>query len=101
MQFFRTTGLCFAQTMPMVWRVLIVLNQIKNLHFPDLCIEDISIAYRLRSHGSSWFLLFSTYMNFREVTPPIEDSERRIKAIYRLPEGDRIFSTHLLSSSQY
>ncbi|KAJ0623023.1 hypothetical protein HanIR_Chr01g0027151 [Helianthus annuus] len=46
--------------MPMVWRVLIVLNQIKNLQCPDLCIEDIPIAYRLRSHGSSRFLLFST-----------------------------------------
>ncbi|KAJ0846930.1 hypothetical protein HanRHA438_Chr15g0730451 [Helianthus annuus] len=60
MQFFRTTGISFAQTMPMVWRVLIVLNQIKNLHYPDLCIEDMPIAYRLRSHGSRWFLLFST-----------------------------------------
>ncbi|KAJ0834598.1 hypothetical protein HanRHA438_Chr16g0745471 [Helianthus annuus] len=63
MQFFRTTGLSFAQTMPMVWRVLIVLNQIKALHIPDLCIEDIPIAYRLRSHGNSRFLLFSTSSN--------------------------------------
>ncbi|KAJ0715398.1 hypothetical protein HanPI659440_Chr13g0500681 [Helianthus annuus] len=60
MQFFRTTGISFAQTMPMVWRVLIVLNQIKNLHCSDLRIEDLPIAYRLRSHGSSRFLLFST-----------------------------------------
>ncbi|KAJ0482333.1 hypothetical protein HanRHA438_Chr13g0610681 [Helianthus annuus] len=58
MQFFRTTGISFAQTMPMVWRVLIILNQIKNLHCPDLCIEDLPISYRLRSHGSSRFLLF-------------------------------------------
>ncbi|KAJ0770516.1 hypothetical protein HanPI659440_Chr07g0258501 [Helianthus annuus] len=60
MNFFQITDLCFAQTMHMVWRVLIMLNQIKNLHFPDLCIEDIPIAYRLRSHGSRRFLLFST-----------------------------------------
>ncbi|KAF5759357.1 hypothetical protein HanXRQr2_Chr16g0740281 [Helianthus annuus] len=60
MQLFRTTGISFAQTMPMVWRVLIILNQIKNLHCSDLCIEDMPIAYRLRSHGSSRFLLFST-----------------------------------------
>ncbi|MFS7920017.1 hypothetical protein Hanom_Chr03g00219361 [Helianthus anomalus] len=38
MQFFLTTGISFAQTMPM----------------------DIPIAYRLRSYGSSRFLLFST-----------------------------------------
>ena len=63
MEFFRITGLCFAQTMPMVWRVLIMLNQIKTLHVPDLCIEDLPLAYRLRSHGNSRFLLFSTSSN--------------------------------------
>ncbi|KAF5790414.1 hypothetical protein HanXRQr2_Chr09g0382961 [Helianthus annuus] len=63
MHFFRTTGLCFAQTMPMVWRVLIMRNQIETLHVPDLCIEDIPIAYRLRSHGNNRFLLFSTSSN--------------------------------------
>ncbi|MFS8021138.1 hypothetical protein Hanom_Chr16g01423931 [Helianthus anomalus] len=63
MQFFRKTGLSVSQMMLMVRRVLIVLNQIKALHLPDLCIEDIPIAYRLRSHGSSRFLLFSTSNN--------------------------------------
>ncbi|MFS7947488.1 hypothetical protein Hanom_Chr06g00548851 [Helianthus anomalus] len=63
MQFFHTTGLSFAQTMPMVWRVLMVLGRIKIYHIPDLCIEDIPISYRLRSHGSSRFLLFSTSNN--------------------------------------
>ncbi|MFS7948970.1 hypothetical protein Hanom_Chr06g00566051 [Helianthus anomalus] len=29
-------------------------------HVPYLCIEDLLIAYRLRSHGSNQFLLFST-----------------------------------------
>ncbi|KAJ0796740.1 hypothetical protein HanPI659440_Chr04g0165781 [Helianthus annuus] len=62
MQFFSTTSLSFAQTMAMVWREL-VLSQIKTFHIPDLCIEDIPIAYRLRSHGSSRFLLFSTSNN--------------------------------------
>ncbi|MFS8034459.1 hypothetical protein Hanom_Chr17g01581371 [Helianthus anomalus] len=127
-------------------RVLLVLNQIKNLHCPDLCIEDIPIVYRLRSHGSSRFLLFSTSikplilkatknedgwqrkfffvkrdsiyegaslpvewpisrantflfgfyaMNFKEVAPLTKESEKRIEAIYRLPESDRSFSTHL------
>ncbi|KAF5803197.1 hypothetical protein HanRHA438_Chr06g0277831 [Helianthus annuus] len=47
MQVFRKTGLSFSQMMPMVWRVLIVLNQIKALHVPNICIEDIPIAYRL------------------------------------------------------
>ncbi|KAF5791847.1 hypothetical protein HanXRQr2_Chr09g0399491 [Helianthus annuus] len=59
-RFFELTGLSYAQTMPMVWRVLVTLDQIKARHMPDLCIEDLLIAYRLRSHGSSRFLLFST-----------------------------------------
>ncbi|KAJ0743085.1 hypothetical protein HanPI659440_Chr10g0371661 [Helianthus annuus] len=63
MEFCHKTGLSFSQTMPMVWRVLIVLNQIKALHVPDLCIKDIPIAYHLQSHGSSRFLLFSTSSN--------------------------------------
>ncbi|MFS8032857.1 hypothetical protein Hanom_Chr17g01562631 [Helianthus anomalus] len=61
--FFRIIGLSFAQTMPMVWRVLVVLNQIKTFHVPDLYIEDIPIAYRLRSHDNNRFLLFSTPNN--------------------------------------
>ncbi|KAF5768461.1 hypothetical protein HanRHA438_Chr14g0647311 [Helianthus annuus] len=59
-RFFELTGLSNAQTMPMVWRVLVTLDQIKSRHMPDLCIEDLPIAYHLRSHGSSRFLLFST-----------------------------------------
>ncbi|KAF5786764.1 hypothetical protein HanXRQr2_Chr10g0444851 [Helianthus annuus] len=57
--FFELTGLSFSQTMPMVWRVLVTLEQIKASHMLNLCIEDLPMAYRLRSHGSSRFLLFS------------------------------------------
>ncbi|MFS7945684.1 hypothetical protein Hanom_Chr06g00527121 [Helianthus anomalus] len=63
MEFFLTTGLSFAQTMPMVWRVLLTLNHIKTFYVSDLCIEDLPIAYRLRSHGNTRFLLFSTSNN--------------------------------------
>ncbi|KAJ0447853.1 hypothetical protein HanHA89_Chr17g0709991 [Helianthus annuus] len=63
MRFFHLTVLSFAYTMPMVWRVLVVLDQIKTHHIPNLCIEDLPIAYRLRSHGSSRFLHFSTSKN--------------------------------------
>ncbi|KAJ0809050.1 hypothetical protein HanPI659440_Chr01g0010341 [Helianthus annuus] len=58
--FFELTGLSYAQTIPLVWRVLVTLDQIKSRHMPDFCIEDLPIAYRLRSHGSIRFLLFST-----------------------------------------
>ncbi|KAJ0667992.1 hypothetical protein HanPI659440_Chr17g0683881 [Helianthus annuus] len=59
-RFFDLTGLSYAQIMPMVWRVLVTLDQIKARHMPNLCIKDLPMAYRLRSHGSSRFLLFST-----------------------------------------
>ncbi|MFS7969305.1 hypothetical protein Hanom_Chr09g00807591 [Helianthus anomalus] len=115
MQFFHITGLSFSQTMPMDWRVLIVLNKIKVFHFPALYIEDIPIAYRLRSHGNSCFLLFSTSNNplilnatkneddatyFKELAPPSAEPEQRIKAIYQLPESEKTFSLSFASSSQ-
>ncbi|KAJ0681582.1 hypothetical protein HanPI659440_Chr16g0637601 [Helianthus annuus] len=62
-RFFKLYSLSYAQTMPMVWRLLITLDQIKSRHVPDLCIENLPIRYRLRSHGSSRFLLFSTSKN--------------------------------------
>ncbi|KAJ0766071.1 hypothetical protein HanPI659440_Chr08g0311191 [Helianthus annuus] len=46
--------------MPMLWRVLLVLDRIKNAHIPNLSIHDLPLAYRLRSHGSSRFLFYST-----------------------------------------
>ncbi|MFS7948307.1 hypothetical protein Hanom_Chr06g00558401 [Helianthus anomalus] len=141
MDFFRTTGLFFALTMPMVWRVLLTLKQIKTFHVPDLCIEDLASGYHLRSHGNSRFLLFSTSnnplilkasrnedgwqrnfffdkrdsiddvnslpmkwltsANFKELAPPTEKSQERIKKIYQFPDNDRSFSSHLPSSSQY
>ncbi|MFS8033737.1 hypothetical protein Hanom_Chr17g01573121 [Helianthus anomalus] len=75
--------------MPMVWRVLVTLDHIKSRHIPDLCIEDLSIAYRLRSHA-----------NFKELAPPSAESERRTKEIYQLPESERTFSLLFTNSSQ-
>ncbi|MFS7911723.1 hypothetical protein Hanom_Chr02g00121461 [Helianthus anomalus] len=63
MDFFRTTGLSFSQTMPMLWQVLVVLDRIKNTHVPKLYVNDLPIVYRLRSHGSSRFLFYSTTNN--------------------------------------
>ncbi|KAJ0847739.1 hypothetical protein HanPSC8_Chr13g0548731 [Helianthus annuus] len=118
MEFFQTTGLCFAQTMPMVRRILLTLNQIKTFHVPDLCIEDLPIAYRSRNEdgwqrkfffvkrdsideGNSLPVKWLTSANFKELAPPTEKSQERIKRIYQLPDSDRSFSSHLPSSSQY
>ncbi|KAJ0791914.1 hypothetical protein HanOQP8_Chr01g0011331 [Helianthus annuus] len=69
--FFELTGLSYAQTIPLVWRVLVTLHQIKSRHMLDLCIEYLPIAYHLRSHGSSRFLPF----------PPLKSpsSSKRLK----------------------
>ncbi|MFS8023286.1 hypothetical protein Hanom_Chr16g01449701 [Helianthus anomalus] len=55
--------------MPMVWRVLVTLDQIRSHHSPDLCIEDLLVAYHLRSNGNSHFLLFSTSKNPLSLRP--------------------------------
>ncbi|MFS7978247.1 hypothetical protein Hanom_Chr10g00913311 [Helianthus anomalus] len=59
-EFFRVTKISFSQTMPMLWRVLLVLDRIKNAHIPDLSVHDLPLAYRLRCHGSCRFLFYST-----------------------------------------
>ncbi|KAJ0603990.1 hypothetical protein HanHA300_Chr02g0044531 [Helianthus annuus] len=46
--------------MPMLWRVLLVLDRIKNAHIPELSVHDLPLAYRLRCHGPCRFLFYST-----------------------------------------
>ncbi|KAJ0434740.1 hypothetical protein HanOQP8_Chr17g0670081 [Helianthus annuus] len=58
--FFRITKLSFSQTMPILWRVLLVLDRIKNAHIPELSVHDLPLAYQLRAHGSCRFLFYST-----------------------------------------
>ncbi|MFS8034464.1 hypothetical protein Hanom_Chr17g01581421 [Helianthus anomalus] len=59
-EFFRITNLRFSQTMLMLWRVLLVLDRIKNARIPELSVHDLPLAYRLRSHMSSRFLFYFT-----------------------------------------
>ncbi|KAF5774321.1 hypothetical protein HanRHA438_Chr13g0609571 [Helianthus annuus] len=59
-EFFHITKISFSQTMPMLWRVLLVLDRIKNAHIPDLSVPDLPLAYWLRCHGSCQFLFHST-----------------------------------------
>ncbi|MFS7995580.1 hypothetical protein Hanom_Chr12g01119591 [Helianthus anomalus] len=59
-EFFHIINISFSQTMPMLWRVLLVLDRIKNAHVPELSVHDLPLAYRLRCHGSCIFLFYST-----------------------------------------
>ena len=56
-RFFNKTGLSFIQTMPMVWRTLVTLERLIDLHDLSLDVGDLAFVYDLRSHGSSRFLL--------------------------------------------
>ncbi|MFS7956499.1 hypothetical protein Hanom_Chr07g00655321 [Helianthus anomalus] len=73
--------------MSMLWRVLLVLDRIKNAHMPELSVHDLPLAYRLRYH--------------RKLAPPLADSKKRIQAIRLLPGIERSFTPYPASSSQH
>lgn len=56
-EFFSTTGICYSQTMPMVSRVLSVLQNVIDSHDLQLGIPEIAQTYNLRTHGNHYFLL--------------------------------------------
>ncbi|KAJ0716097.1 hypothetical protein HanPI659440_Chr13g0508911 [Helianthus annuus] len=124
-KFFHITKISFSQTMPTLWRVLLVLDRIKNAHIPELSVHDLPLAYRLRCQGSCRFLFYSTSSDplisratrneeewiykfffvkrtdFRKLAPPLADSEKRIQAIRLLPEIERSFIPYPAFSSQH
>jgi hypothetical protein len=55
--FFRATGLSYAQAMPVVWRILHVLNHLVEDLGLDIRVSDLATLYNLRTHGSSRFVL--------------------------------------------
>ncbi|KAJ0726042.1 hypothetical protein HanPI659440_Chr12g0465761 [Helianthus annuus] len=59
-EFFHITKISFSQTMPMLWRVLLVLDRIKNAHISERSVHGLPLAYWLRCHGSCRFLFYST-----------------------------------------
>jgi len=48
-------------------------------------------------------LIYSIYfaVDFRKLAPPLVDSEKRIRAIYQLPDIERSFIPALATSSQH
>ncbi|MFS7962628.1 hypothetical protein Hanom_Chr08g00728881 [Helianthus anomalus] len=111
--FFDLTGLRFAQTMPMVWRVLVMLDQIKSRHIPVFCPTATAISYffqlpktplilKATKNEDEWkrkFFLSKEIPSTRLAAPSAE-SEQRIKDIYQLPESERTFSLSFASSNQ-
>ncbi|MFS7963969.1 hypothetical protein Hanom_Chr08g00744551 [Helianthus anomalus] len=102
--FFRTTGLSFNQTMPMVWRVLVVLDCIKNNHIPDICVNDLPVVYRLSSHGSSRFLFYSTTNNPLILRATRNKEEWKTKFFFvkrsSIPSGE-IFPVKWLTKAEF
>ncbi|KAM0044286.1 hypothetical protein Hdeb2414_s0010g00351401 [Helianthus debilis subsp. tardiflorus] len=107
-RFFELTCLSYAQSMPMVWRVLVTLDQIKARHVPDQCIEDLPIGDKIFffvkrdsiDKGVDLPEKWLTSANFKELAPPSAESEGKIKENYQLLESERTFSLLFRSSSQ-
>ena len=58
-QLFACTGISFVQAMPMVWRVLSVIEEALASHPLEFSISELSYLYNLVTHGSSRFVLKS------------------------------------------
>jgi hypothetical protein len=56
-RFFEITQISPAQTMPVVWRILSVLNRLVETRGLKLEISDLATVYNLRTHGSYRFVL--------------------------------------------
>ncbi|KAK1441332.1 hypothetical protein QVD17_07179 [Tagetes erecta] len=56
-RFFEVTGLSYAQTMPMIWRTLFTIEEIKRNQVVDFDLAELAYAYDIRAHGSNRFLL--------------------------------------------
>ena len=54
--FFTHTGLCYSQAMPMLWRVLFTLEQIKKEQGIKFDLPELPYLYNLVTHGSHRYL---------------------------------------------
>jgi len=54
--FFSHTGLCYSQPMPMLWRVLFTLEQIKKEEGISFGLSKLPHLYNLVTHGSHRYL---------------------------------------------
>ncbi|KAI3754267.1 hypothetical protein L1987_54047 [Smallanthus sonchifolius] len=55
--FFEITSLSYSQVMPMVWRILFLLDKLNRSHSLTIGIPELASVYNLRTHGHSRFLL--------------------------------------------
>ncbi|KAK9069355.1 hypothetical protein SSX86_011258 [Deinandra increscens subsp. villosa] len=55
--FFKVTGLSYAQTMPMVWKILYSIDSLNRSRNLSIGIPEICATYNLRTHGNSRFVL--------------------------------------------
>ena len=55
--FFKITGLAYAQAMPQIWRILHTLDKLNDKHSLTIGLPEIASNYQLRTHGGSRFVL--------------------------------------------
>jgi hypothetical protein len=94
-QFFEVTKLCYAQVMPMVWRILFSLSQLNDNRNLGIGLPEIAASYQLRTHGSSRFVLQSRDGK-RQMVPRVSHSDndwkRRFFFVRRssIPKGKEL-----------
>jgi hypothetical protein len=94
-QFFEVTKLCYAQAMPMVWRILFSLSQLNESRNLGIGLPEIAACYQLRTHGSSRFVLQSRDGNVQmipRVNHNDHDWKRRFFFVKRssIPKGKEL-----------
>ncbi|MFS8024963.1 hypothetical protein Hanom_Chr16g01469441 [Helianthus anomalus] len=54
---FEINKLCYSQVMPMFWRILLTLENLKRSHSLSIGIPELAHVYKFRTHGFSHFVL--------------------------------------------
>ncbi|KAI3683101.1 hypothetical protein L1987_83601 [Smallanthus sonchifolius] len=80
-EFFKLTGRCYSQIMPMVWRILISLERLNRSHSLTIGIPELSDTYNLRTNAPK----------FCEPVPARNDTDKMIEALLEIPMGERSF----------
>lgn len=97
-EFFSVTGICYAQTSPMIWRTLSVIQAVKDSYDLAFDMPELSCLFKLQNSKSGFFVLSpneyhkSLVLNVLDSDP---NWEGRFFFVFRdsLPSGDLIHSS--------
>ncbi|MFS7956146.1 hypothetical protein Hanom_Chr07g00651161 [Helianthus anomalus] len=55
--FFSNTKIYYSQVIPLLWRILYILDKLSRTHSLDINVSELATVYELRTHGASLFTL--------------------------------------------